>query len=587
MRTFGSGPGRERPFGSRALGFRGAVASEHTLSAQAGMDMLKGGGNAFDAAAAAVFVEQVVNPHMATLGGECPMLLYVAAENRVVSVNGNTQAPKRASLEACLERGLTEMPSQGVLAAGPPAAFAALVDMLARYGSLPLETVLEPAVALAGDGFPAHEGLISMPGFGLADNRLRFHEEWRESGRIYLHADGSIPEPGERLRNPPLASLLQTLADEARRASGIREGMIAARNGFYRGEAAKAVDSFVRERDGFLTMEDMASFETLFEEPASCTFMDTTVFKCGPWSQGPVFLQLLGLLEGFDLRAMGHNSPDALHVWIEAAKLAYADREQYYADPRHVTVPMNELLSPSYARVRRALIDPNRADGGHRPGDPSAGLPLLPADRVFRFQRWGYGTVHVDVVDAMGNMVAATPSGGWISGSETVPALGFPLTTRLQTFFLDPRHPNALAPGKRPRTTLSPSLAFRKGRPWMVFGTMGGDQQDQWTNQFFLNRVVFGMGMQEAIEAPKITCDHIPGTFAPHDAYPRRVRLEGRIPAEVAEHLRRRGHLAEVDGEWSAGFICGIACGEDGLLEAGADPRGARAGVFPACALAW
>jgi gamma-glutamyltranspeptidase/glutathione hydrolase len=248
---------------------------------------------------------------------------------------------------------------------------------------------------------------------------------------------------------------------------------------------------------------------------------------------------------------------------------------------------MKALLDPGYAAARRKLVNPAKAHGGHRPGDPRGGEALLPADQVFRFDRWGYGTVHVDVVDAAGNMVAATPSGGWISGSEAIPALGFPLTTRPQTFFLDPKHPNVLAPGKRPRTTLSPSLAFRNGRPWMVFGTMGGDQQDQWTSQFFLNRVVFGMGLQEAIEAPKITCDHIPGTFAPHDAHPRRVRLEGRIPPIAAEELQRRGHRAERDGDWSAGFICAVARSEDGLLEAGADPRGAKACVFPACALAW
>ncbi len=587
MRSFGLEAGGERPFGGRILGFRGAVASEHTLSAQAGMDMLKQGGNAFDAAAAAVFVEQLVNPHMVTLGGECPMLLYVAAQNRVVCVNGNTAAPARATHEAFLRRGLMDVPSQGVLAAGPPAAFAALVDMLLLYGSLPLESILEPAIALARDGFAVHEGLLMMPGFGLFDNRQRFHEEWKGSGRVYLHADGTAPAVGERLVNAPLGGLLQMLSDEAKRAPDPWEGYEAARRAFYHGDAAGVIESFVRDRDGFLAREDMAAFQTFFEDPVSCAFEDATVFKCGPWSQGPVFLQLIRLLEGFDLRAMGHNTPDYLHVWIEAAKLAYADREQYYADPRHVQVPMNELLEPDYTAARRKLIDPGQAHGGHRPGDPRAGEALLPADRVFHFERWGYGTVHVDVVDAAGNMVAATPSGGWISGSEVIPSLGFPLTTRPQTFFLDPMHPNVVAPGKRPRTTLSPSLAFRGGRPWMVFGTMGGDQQDQWTSQFFLNRVVFGMGLQEAIEAPKITCDHIPGTFAPHDAHPRRVRLEGRIPPRVVDELRQRGHEAEQDGDWSAGFICGVDRSENGLLEAGADPRGAKVCVFPACALAW
>ncbi len=587
MRSFGSDAGAPRPFGGRILGFRGAVASEHTLSAQAGMDMLKLGGNAFDAAAAAVFVEQLVNPHMVTLGGECPMLLYVASERRVVCVNGNTLAPLRATREAYIKRGIAEVPSEGALAAGPPASFAALVDVLSRYGSLPLEIVLEPALILAREGFPLHEGILFMPGFGVSDNRRKFREDWKGSGEVYLHPDGSLPPVGDRLINAPLSDLLQTMADVARRAPSPKEGLQAARREFYQGDVARAIDGFIREREGFLSREDMACFETRFEEPVSCPFGDATVYKCGPWSQGPVLLQLLRLLDGLDLKAMGHNSADYIHAWVEAAKLAYADREQYYADPEQVAVPVTELLDPAYAAVRRRLIDMQRANGGHRPGDPLTGRALLPEDRVFRFERWGYGTVHVDVVDAMGNMVAATPSGGWISGSEVLPATGFPLTTRLQTFFLDPGHPNALAPGKRPRTTLSPSLAFRGGRPWMVFGTMGGDQQDQWASQFFLNRAVFGMGLQEAIEAPKITCDHIPGTFAPHDAHPLRVRLESRIGGGVVEELCRRGHRAVLDGDWTAGFLCGVSRTEIGLLEAGADPRGAKAGVFPACALAW
>lgn len=587
MRSFGTDADAPRPFGGRILGYRGAVASEHTLSAQAGMDILKQGGNAFDAAAAAVFVEQLVNPHMVTLGGECPMLLYVADERRVVCVNGNTQAPAAATCEAYRKRGLTEVPSQGVFAAGPPAAFAALVDTLSRCGSLPLDVVLEPALSLAREGFPVHEGILFMPGFGVSDNRQRFREEWAGSGQIYLRPDGSLPAVGERLVNAPLAALLETLSHAAHRAGSRQDGLRAARREFYQGDVAAAIDHYVRERNGFLARADLESFETFFEEPVSCTFGDTTVFKCGPWSQGPVFLQLLRLLEGFDLKAMGHNSPDYCHLWVEAAKLAYADREQYYADPRHEAVPIRELLDPDYAASRRKLIDWRRAEGGHRPGDPAAREALLPAHRVFRYERWGYGTVHVDVVDAKGNMVAATPSGGWISGNEAMPATGFPLTTRPQTFFLDPGHPNVLVPGKRPRTTLSPSLAFRGGRPWMVFGTMGGDQQDQWTSQFFLNRAVFGMGLQEAIEAPKITCDHIPGTFAPHDAHPLQVRLEGRVGSTVVEELCRRGHRATLDGDWTAGFICGIEHTEEGLLEAGADPRGARACVFPACALAW
>ena len=590
MRHFGGKQPREQPFGGTIQGFRGAIATEHTLSALAGADLLKQGGNAFDAAAAATFVETVVNPHMATIGGECPMLVYPVEQARVIAVNGNTQVGAGATLAAYRARGLKEVPPEGVLAAGVPALFSALGEMLARFGGLPLEAVLQPALELARDGFPLHQGLLHMPRFSLAANRAKFIEQWPATAALYLEPDGALPPLGKRIRNPALAGMLGLLADEAGRAGaagGRAAGIRAALNAFYRGDIAAEIAAFVRHRDGFLERDDLARFETRFEPPVAAHFQDTTVFKCGPWSQGPVFLQLLKLLEGFDLRSLGHNSAAYLHLWVEAAKFAYADREQYYADPERVAVPMDALLSADYADQRRRLIDPDRANAEHRPGDPVGGRARLPAEQVFMYQNWGFGTVHVAVIDHRGNMAALTPSGGWLAGNEVIPTLGFPLTSRAQTFFLDPRHPNVLAPGKRPRTTLSPSLAFRRGRPWMVFGTMGGDQQDQWTSQFFLNRVVFGMALQEAIEAPKVTCDHIPGTFHPHDMFPRRIRPEGRIAAAVRDQLSARGHLVEADPDWIAGYICAVERGADGLLEAGCDPRGRKAGVFPSCALAW
>jgi gamma-glutamyltranspeptidase / glutathione hydrolase len=577
------------PWGWHTAGFHCALATEHYLSAQAGMEVFKQGGNAFDAAAAAALAESVVNPHMFTLGGECPMLLYLANENKVVSVNGNTQAPWEATLEAYLNRRLQFIPPEGVLAAGVPAAFSALAEMLIRYGALPFSAIVNPAYVLARDGFPAHSGLIQMPGFSITANREKFIDLWPSSAQLYLHSNLAVPSVGDRMQNPALADLFRCLMDSAEKAeaSGREAGFQSALEQFYRGDIAREIDSFVSARGGYLSRVDLEKFETLFEEPVTSKFRDTTVFKCGPWSQGPVMLQLLRLLEGFELEKLRHNSADYLHRWIEAAKLAYADREQYYADPRFTPAPLPQLLSRSYNDLRRQLIDPLQASGLHRPGDPANVAPLLPVDKVFRWDSWGFGTVHVAVVDQQGNMAALTPSGAWISSNEVIPALGFPLTSRLQTFYLDPGHPNALAPGKRPRTTLTPTLAFRNGKPWMAFGTMGGDQQDQWLSQFFLNRVVFKMSLQEAIEAPKITFDHTPSTFYPHEAFPRRVRLEDRIAAEVAADLASRGHKVEMDSAWAAGFICAVERQESGLLQAGADPRGRKASVFPACALSW
>lgn len=577
--------GSETAVNGERMGFHGAVAAEHYLSAQAGMDVLKAGGNAFDAAAAAAFVESLVNPHMFTVGGECPMLLYSVKEGGVVAVNGNTEAPQAATLDAFRERGLDLIPPRGVDAAGTPAAVAALLDMLARYGSLPLEAVTRPALELARSGFPVHAGLLGLPKFGIAENAETFRNRWPASASLYLRRDGSVPEVGDRMANPAYADFLDTLNQAARRAG--KTGFQAARDVFYRGDAAREIERFVRLRNGFLSASDLLRYETRFETPVSATFRESTVYKCGPWSQGPVFLQILRLLDGFDLRSMGHNSADYLHLWVEAAKLAFADREQYYADPRFVRVPLDELLDPSYADLRRRLIDPGRAARDHRPGDPRGPATLLSPEKVFLWKRWGYGTVHVDVIDRQGNMAALTPSGGWISGNEVVPSLGFPLGTRIQTFYLDAHHPNAPAPGKRPRTTLSPSLAFLKGRPWMVFGTMGGDQQDQWTSQFFLNRLVFGMSLREAVEAPKVSSDHFPGTFHPHEAFPARVRVESRVGDAVIEELRQRGHEVIVEPPWRLGFVCAVERHADGLLEACADPRGHRVPAFPACALAW
>jgi len=399
-----------------------------------------------------------------------------------------------------------------------------------------------------------------------------------------------IAEVGQVIANPALADLLDYLKTEEQVSSGDRKkGLEAVLEAFYRGDPATEIERFSKERNGLLARSDLERFETHFEEPVSMQFADTKVFKCGPWNQGPVMLQALAILESYDLKGMGHNSENYLHWTTEAFKLAFADREQYYGDPMQVDVPMTELLSKDYSLMRAALVDPEKANSELRPGDPKRKLALLPIEERLGGASWGPGTVHVDVIDGDGNMVAFTPSGGWLKSAEVVPPLGFPLGNRLMTFYLKPNHhPNIIAPFKRPRTTISPSLAFRNNTPWMVFGSMGGDQQDQWQCQFFLNRVLFGMSIQEAIEAPKFSSEHFPGFFAPHDRFPNLIRIEPKFSQKILDGLTRRGHQVEVGADWSEGYLAAAARDPvRGVLEVGCDPRGAKGEVFPALALCW
>ncbi len=406
---------------------------------------------------------------------------------------------------------------------------------------------------------------------------LRYLQEkfarWPGSRAIYSPA----PEVGGVLKNPALARTYEYLA-----------GAKDARAAFYEGEVAAEIVKFSKERDGLLELSDLSAFQTKIEEPVSARFGEATLFKCGFWSQGPAMLQTLGILKSFDLKNLQFGSADYLHVLIEAMKLAFADREQYYGDPAMTVVPADVLLSDSYVLQRKNLIDMRKASDELRPGDAWRNAALLPPDERFTPQPWGPGTVHVDAIDAKGNMASFTPSGAWIKSAEVIPALGFPLSTRLMTFYLGPAsHPNVVAPGKRPRTTLTPSLAFRGGRPWMSFGTMGGDQQEQWSIQFILCREAFGMTLQEAIEAPKLSTHHFPGFFAPHDHVPKHVRIEARFGDKAIQELRRRGHDVEVAPDWTEGFLSAAEIRADGQLEAGCDPRGAKSEVFPSFAYAW
>ena len=564
-------------FHPRLFGTRGAVAANSNLSVAAGVDILRSGGNAIDAAVAACFVEGLVNPQMHTIGGECPILVRPAGERRVYAVNGNMAAPGNATPEAFRARGLADVPSVGILAAGVPAAFGAFATALERWGTMPLKEVIAPAIALARNGFPVSDGLLKQHKYGIVPMEKRFRDEWPASARLYLPG-GRVPEAGELLRNEALARTLDYLASA-------KDPLQA----FYKGDVAAEIARFSRDREGLLAREDLAAFETRIEDPVSLRLGDAELFKTGFWSQGPAELQTLAILWQHDLAKIGFGTADYCHLLIEAMKLAYADREQYYADPQKTVVPGEILLSEEYTRRRAGLIDLRRANRELRPGDARRNAALLPEDERFVPKDWGAGTVHVDAVDAKGNMASFTPSGAWISSAEVIEPLGFPLSVRMMTFYLEPEHhPNVVAPFKRPRTTLTPSMAFRNGKPWMAFGTMGGDNQGQWLLQYYLCVAAFGMSIPEAIEAPRLSSEHTPGFFAPHASEPNRVRIEPRFGVKVLDELRRRGHELDVAPDWTEGFVSAATFDEDtGLIEAGCDPRGSKAECFPSFAYCW
>jgi gamma-glutamyltranspeptidase/glutathione hydrolase len=563
------------------------VACGHYLAALAGMRMRELGGNAIDAGVAMAFAQSVLEFQSYGFGGEMPILIYSAAERRVVAINGNTRAPAAATIEWFRARGIPTIPGDGFLPAGVPAAPDALIVALDRFGRLTLREVLAPAIELAANGFPMYETMRAWI------ERLApwFRAEWPTSAALLLPGD-RVPEVGETWRNPDLARTFERLveAEHNARAAGRHAALQAARDRFYRGDIAAEIVAFQRQTrvkdhtgvvsSGLLTEDDFAAFQTRVEAPVSVSYRGCHVYKCGPWSQGPVFLQQLNLLEGFDLTSLGHNSADYIHTVVEASKLAFADRERYYGDPDFTRVPLAGLLSKAYAHDRRKLIDPDRASLEQRPGDPFAyeGEEAPAGARPFDLRPWEGGTTGTRAIDAEGNMFSGTPSGGWFRSSPVIPGLGFCLGTRCQMFWLhDPAHPAALQPRKQPRTTLSPSLVMKDGRPWLVFGTPGGDQQDQWTLQFFLNVVEFGMDLQDAIDAPAFHSEHMPSSFYPRQARPGELVVEGRVSPEVLDELRARGHRLRTVPGWSLNLTTAVA--QDparAVIEGAASSRGER-----------
>ncbi|MCO1594609.1 gamma-glutamyltransferase family protein [Micromonospora sp. RHAY321] len=575
----------------------GMVSSTHWLASQSAMGILERGGNAFDAAVTAGFVLHVVEPHLNGPGGEVPAIVATAQEPAPKVLCGQGPAPAAATIAHFRSLGMDLIPGSGPLAAAVPGAVDAWLLLLREHGTLSLEEVLEPAIGYAAAGHP----LVGRVGDTVAAVRSLFQEHWPTSAELWLRG-GRPPAAGEMFANPAYARTLRGLVEAARAAGADREAQIeAARRAWSTGFVAEAIDRFSRRpfqdssgrpHAGLVTGDDLAAYSATWEAPATLDWRGYSVAKTSFWGQGPVLLESLAVLDALDdPGAYDPATAAGIHAQVEALKLAFADREAWYGDG--ADVPAKALLSREYARERAALIGdrasaelrPGRPDGAEprlpahvRPGagrradptDPTTGEPTVQSDGVTRGD-----TCHVDVVDRWGNMISATPSGGWLQSSPTIPELGFPLGSRLQMFWLEEGLASSLAPGRRPRTTLSPTMVHRDGEPVLACGTPGGDQQDQWQLPFLLRHLVGGQPLQEAIDAPAWHTVSLPGSFYPRDMEPGVLVVEDRLDEDTLAALRAYGHEVRVSDAWSLGRLCAVTRDPGtGVLAAGANPRG-------------
>jgi gamma-glutamyltranspeptidase/glutathione hydrolase len=543
----------------------GMVASTHWLASATGMAVLEQGGNAFDAAVATGFTLQVVEPHLNGPGGDLPAILWPANGGPLVLCAQGT-APRAATIGHYRDDlGLDLVPGTGPLSAVVPGAFGGWIALLRDHGTMELADVLRFAIDYAENGYPVLPRIVDA----IRKVESLFRDEWTTSAEVYL------PALRDSLhRNPRLAETYRRLAASADPLAEWYEGFVA--EAIVSFQEREWMDSSGVGHRGLLAEADLREWRASYEVPLAVDYHGLRVLKAGPWSQAPVFLQQLRLLEGFDLAAMGHASAEYVHTVTECAKLAFADREAWYGDPDFVDVPMEMLLSREYAAERRALVgdesSPELRPGGDDPRLPSPVAVGAIAPGVGEPTRGD--TVHLDVVDRWGNMISATPSGGWLWGAPVIPELGFCLGTRAQMFWLEDGLPNSLEPRKRPRTTLSPTLVARDGEPVLALGTPGGDQQDQWTLHAFLAHVHFSMDLQAAIDAPNHHTEAFPSSFYPREARPRHVAVESRAGRETIDGLRARGHEVEETDPWSLGRVSMVARDRDGRLRAGANPRG-------------
>ena len=563
------------------LGQRGIVAGGRHYTVEAGMKLLRDGGNAVDAGVAGVLAASVCEISHFGFGGESPIIIYDPRSGETVVINGQGPAPLAANYEMFQDE--PQVPGNGPLGATIPAVLDAVALALERYGTQSLSEVLAPAIELA-DGFPMY---AFLRGYMVSQKDASIL--YPSTAETY-YPEGNIPDVGELFRQPNLAATFRAIAEaeqEALVGGASREQAIrAGRDRFYQGDIAHRIADAVQRDGGLMTYEDLAGYHGRIETPATTTFHEYTVHKAGAWNQGPVLLQTLNLLEGFDLREMGHGSTRYIHTLTEAIKLAYDDRDSYYGDPDFTDVPLVGLLSKEYASERRKLIDPHRAYGGHRPGDPYAFDPGVdaPPDTYRPTSSSGEDeevgdTTCVNAVDASGLLFSATPSSGWLLGGAYVAGdTGVPMSNRMQAFVADPRSPNVVAGGKRPRTTLTPTIVLRDGKPFLAISTPGGDTQDQQILNVLLALTRFDMSLQAAVEAPRINSRHMFSTFGSHRDDPLVLEVESRIAPGVIEALREKGHKILLRGPWGVSTgITAVGINPDtGTLRGAADVRRER-----------
>ncbi|MEK9278820.1 MULTISPECIES: gamma-glutamyltransferase family protein [unclassified Bradyrhizobium] len=573
----------------------GVVASTHWIATAVGMATLEKGGNAFDAGVATAFTLQVVEPHLNGPGGDVPIIVHDVKRSRTEVICGQGPAPARATIAHYRSEGLDMVPGTGLLAACVPGTFESWMLLLRDYGTLRVRDVLEPAISYARDGYPLVERACAT----IQTVEQLFRKHWPTSAAVYL-PNGEVPKPGTLFSNKTLAATYARILSEAESGGGGREAEIErARKAWSQGFVAEAIDKFCRTQEvmdvsgsphrGVLSGDDMARWQPTIEAPLTYDYGRYAVCKAGVWSQGPVTLQQLALLKGFALDGLDPTGPEFIHLQIECAKLAFADREKFYGDPKFNEIPIATLLSDAYNDERRKLVT-DKASLDFRPGSVEGFGGVVKLRRaegqreavgalgageptVGRFGEVRGDTVHFDIIDKAGNMVSSTPSGGWLQSSPVIPELGFCLGSRAQMFWLEEGHPASLAPGKRPRTTLSPTMALRDGEPYLAWGSPGGDQQDQWITQFFLRHVHCNLNLQEAIDAPAWHSEHFPISFWPRTARPGVLVVENRVPKATIENLRERGHVVEVGPDWSEGRLT-AASRVGPRRRAAANPRG-------------
>lgn len=570
----------------------GVATSTHWIASSVGMSILEKGGNAFDAAVACALTLQVVEPHLNGPAGDMPAIIYSATTGKTEVLCAQGVAPAKATVEHYTEQGLTLIPGSGLLSTVVPGAFDGWMLLLRDHGTMGLREVMQPAIDYARDGHPVLPRVASMID-GLAEF---FAKEWPSSAAVWTPG-GKAPKPNELFKNPDLAATYDRLAN----ATGdTREAQIdAARAQWREGFVADGIFDYLKDacvmdvsekaHSAVLEPQDMADWRATWEDTLTYDYHGWTVHKTHPWSQGPVMLQALAILQGIDLASMDPNGAEFVHTVIEAMKLAYADREAYYGDPDHSEIPMQTLLSDSYNAQRRKQIT-DTASLEQRPGrvpgfehladayiersqrDFDVGNVMAQEPTMSHLTEKRGDTVHLDIIDRWGNMISATPSGGWLQSNPVVPGLGFPLNSRAQMYWLEHGLPTSLAPGRRPRTTLTPSLAQKNGAQ-LVFGTPGGDQQDQWQLIWFLRFVHFDLGLQECMDAPLFHSMHFQGSFFPRETKPGEMMLEPSFGDAVINDLRARGHKITVAEPWTVGRLTAAMREADGTMRAAATPR--------------